>query len=305
MPDDRVFDAINLFKYSPIGMGTAHLGGDADYRAKYRRLARDILSRLWELWDDDEIEWVDLGRNTVGDSNPLPFRADIRVNTTLEPPSNPAAYATAASQGMLAASSCNMVHEATHLVSSIDAYPEEETLCRTIQLFYFRYLKAPRTYGSRVTGGRLTAQFLPSTPYYGDYQSRLQRLQSHDLIDSVLAFAEYRKNLETSSNAAFIARSLDWWGGLSRRWPSTRGYYLRSLASRRGDDYAFEILEILESLSRNDWQIAKTTAGPMSLIRIGLEEGHHIYENTFTERILAVQQTVGEYIAVHGPGEWP
>ena len=71
MPDDRVFDAINLFKYSPIGMGTAAIGGDAAYRAKYRRLARDILAELWALWADDEIEWVDLGPDTVGDSRPV------------------------------------------------------------------------------------------------------------------------------------------------------------------------------------------------------------------------------------------
>jgi hypothetical protein len=298
MPDDRIYDAINLFKYSPTGQGTHDVGGDAAYRAKYRRLASDVIEKLWELWSAEEIAFANLGAGLVGDSASR-FGADIRVNQTIEPAA--ASYATAENQGKLAAASCNLAHEATHLVRDIECYPEEETLCRTIQLFYFQDLKTARSYRSRVTGGSCTAQYLPTTPYYAGYQSRLNRLLSQDLIDSVLAMSEYRdghEGLESDETAEFVARSLPWWGGLSRRWPSTRGYYLRSLASRENDDYAQAILQILESFTHATWQQARGCAGDLGRIRHGLTNGHHIYGAEFTRRIQAVQQTLRENFGI-------
>ena len=79
MPDDRIYDAINLFKYSRTGQGNAEFGGDHSYRAKYRRLARDVVSRLWTLWERDEIDWRSLDEGIVGDSYPDRPGPDIRV----------------------------------------------------------------------------------------------------------------------------------------------------------------------------------------------------------------------------------
>lgn len=136
MPDNRIYDAINVFKYSRTGQGTASIGGDATYRQRYRQLAQDVVTKLWELYSADEIAFAPLGPNLIGDSLPGRPGADIRVNNQLEPSANAATYATAAEQGKLAACSGNIVHEATHIVRPIASYPESEVLCRTIQLFY-------------------------------------------------------------------------------------------------------------------------------------------------------------------------
>lgn len=292
MSDSRIYDAINLFKYSPTGTGHSVITGDATYRRKFRRLADRTLSKLWELWAADEIGFDDLGRY-VGDSHPCRFWThNIRVNTTIEPPTSAAAYATPDGQGKLAATSCNIVHEAVHLAHDIESYPEEEHLCRTLQILYFHDLLSARSYQSRVTGGTCTASFLPTTPYYADYRNRWNRHLSRDLIDQLLSIEDYRRDLESDETASFIVRSLNWWGGLSNRWPSTRGYYLRSLASQFGD-YAWTILRILESLSRQQWQAAKRCAGSMDDILSALRREHHIHGVEFPERVRNVQQRLG------------
>jgi hypothetical protein len=298
MRDDRVYDAINLFKHSPTAHGTGQIGGDAAYRARYRRLAKDIVAKLWELWATDEIGFADLGHNLVGDSLTGRLGHDIRVNRMLEPSLTASIYSNAVEQGKLAAFSCNIAHEATHLVRHIDAYPEEEVLCRTIQLFYFRDLKQGRSYRSRVTGSTLTARYTATTPFYNTYLYRLNRLASHDLIDNVFSIREYRRDLEESQTAEFISRSLSWWGGLHRRWPSTRGYYLRSLGSQTRQDYALKILEILESISHSQWPAARSCAGDLQKIRDGLRAGYHIYNNQVSRRIQRVQENLGASLGV-------
>ena len=298
MPDDRIYDAINLFKYSATGQGTANIGGDGRYRARYRGVASRVLAKLWELWQGDEIGWANLRPTLVGDS--LANRAgwDIRANNSLEPSTNSTTYATAAHQGRLAASSCNIVHEAVHLAHQINSYPEEEVLCRTIQLFYFRELTTGRTYRSRVTGSQLTARYTPTTPFFQTYQNRLVRLASRDLIDNVFNIDGYRRDLETAPTAAFVARSFAWWNGLRNRWPSTRGYYLRSLASQ-SHDYAHKILEILESIPAARWPAARSCAGNLDRIRQGLARNYHIYNNPFARRISRVQETLGDNFGIN------
>lgn len=298
MPDDRIYDAINIFKFSPTGRGTANIGGDAMYQERYRRLAADILARLWGLWNSDEIGFAKLRTDLIGDSQTRRAGPDIRVNILLEPSSDTTTYQDATNQSRLAAASCNIVHEATHLVRHIACYPEEETLCRTIQVFYFRDLRSPQNYHSRFANVRCTARFLTSTPFYHGYESRLNRILSGDLIDSVLNIAEYRRDLETEATAEFIKRSLNWWGGLSNRWPSTRGYYLRSLAACRGHDFAEQILTILESLTTQQWLAAKTVAGSLERIREGLARGHHLYDTSFAGRISRVQERLGENLGI-------
>jgi len=124
MPDDRIYDAINLFKFSPTGQGAINIGGDARYGSRYRRLANDVLAKLWSLWSTNEIGFANLGPDTVGDSLANRPGSDIRVNTLIEPSSAAATYSNATEQGKLAALSCNLVHEATHLVRHIGSYPE-------------------------------------------------------------------------------------------------------------------------------------------------------------------------------------
>jgi hypothetical protein len=298
MPDDRIYDAINVFKYSRTGQGTAVIGGDAAYQERYRRLARDVVAKLWHLWSADEIAFAHLGPGLVGDSQADRRGADIRVSDQLEPSANTATYTSAAQQGKLAACSCNLAHEATHLVRRIASYPEEEVLCRTIQLFYFRELQQGCSYQSRVAHTRCVAKFLPTTPFHHAYRSRMNRLASHDLIDSVFNIDEYRRDLETAQTADFIARSLTWWGGLGNRWPSTKGYYLKSLASQTDHDYASEILRVLESITAAQWPAARSCAGSLDRIRRRLAANNNLYNVPIDNRIVRVQDTLGENFGI-------
>ena len=292
MPDDRIYDAINLFKFSTIGQGQARLGGDAAYAQRYARLAEDLVSKLWELWARDEIAFHEFERNLIGDSLANRPGADIRVSSRIEPAADPTTYALPEEQGKLAACSGNLVHEATHLVRHFGSYPEEEVLCRTIQQLYFGELVRGRDYRSRVTQNRESARYLPTTPFYGNYQSRRNRLLSGDLIDSVFSIETYRRDLEGGDTAAFVARSLDWWGGLNNRWASTRGYYLRSLSGPHGHDYGEQVLRILESISQAEWPAAKSCAGPSSRIRVALSGGRR--NGQFHQRARAAQERLGE-----------
>jgi hypothetical protein len=301
MPDNRIYDAINVFKYSRTGQGTASIGGDATYRQRYRQLAQDVVTKLWELYSADEIAFAPLGPNLIGDSLPGRPGADIRVNNQLEPSANAATYATAAEQGKLAACSGNIVHEATHIVRPIASYPESEVLCRTIQLFYIQELKLGCSYQSCITHTRCTAKLLPLTPWYQSYQWRLNRLASSDLIDSIFDIPEYRRDLETAATADFVARSQTWWGGLDNRWPSTKGLFLKSLASQTAQDYSETILKVLESITAAQWSAVKSMAGNLDKIRQGLRLNamNHRLDNRYGGRIVNVQRNLGENFGIH------
>ena len=42
MPDNRLFDAINLFKFSATGRGERHMTGPEEHQRRYRDLARTV-----------------------------------------------------------------------------------------------------------------------------------------------------------------------------------------------------------------------------------------------------------------------
>jgi hypothetical protein len=294
MPDDRIYDAINLFKDSPTGIGTADFRGDRRYQDRYRQLARNVLTKLWQLWAINAIGFSQLPRRQAGRATNVDGHGGtIKIHVALEPPQDPADYGTSENQGKLAATSCEMVHEAVHLVHNLRQDVEEEVLCRTIQAFYFHDLQAPRTYQSRITGTLLTAQYLPTTPLYEDMKTRYKHLRAHDLVDEVIAYGGYA-DLDAPETATFIARSLEWWGGPRARWVRTRRDYIRALAAQ-GDQYAELILQVLESFSRSQWQAAKAFPGLLSMIRSSLRSPSWTYP-TFATRLRAVEQTLRESI---------
>jgi|GEM_PF-3017571 len=300
MPDDRIYDAVNLFKFSPTGQGSHTVGGDAIYRQRYDKLTKDVLRELWSLWQQDEIKFVDLGPRLIGDSARRPG-ADIRVNLELSPADRPVVYGMPANQALLAGTSLNIVHEAVHLVRDIASYPEEETVCRTLQLLYFQDLQGGVRYASRITGQPHTAKRLPEGTFLpsliADYIFRLRKYQLGQLIDQVLSLGTYRAWL----TADFIRRSIRWWGGIRNRWLTTRGYYLRVLADEGPANQAL-ILEILESIrSHADWTTVRTTLTETNIRRIRevFAAGHSLYTAApYVQRIAEVQRITHEDFGV-------
>jgi hypothetical protein len=298
MPDDRIYDAINLFKYSPTGHGNGRIGGDEEYRRRYHQLAVSVQHKLWALWSANEIGFAHLPSRLIGDSSDRRRGFDIRISVSIEPTTDPARYPTAANQGKVAATSCNVVHEATHLVRGVACRAESEMLCRTLEVCYFRDLESPIGYLSRVTGTPCTAQFLPSTPLYWEYQARIDQIATANLIDAVFELETYRTDLESSATARFIARSLTWWGGPGNRWPETRGYYLRSLASQRDHNYGEQILQILRSLNRATWPDARAYCGSIENVRHRLAADRNFDDREFARSVTLAQDELGENFGI-------
>lgn len=293
--DDRLYDAINLIKFSELGQGHAAIDGDHQYRNGFQRLVRDALATLWGLWSRDQIAFAKMG--PIGDS--LRGRSPvIRVNDRLEPAKTAPQYVTVGEQSKVAGCASNLLHEATHLVRSNLTYLNEEILCRTIQQHFVREIVGRGlSYRSRFAGQQCLARYLPTTAFYSAYMganSRNNRLLSADLIDQVVSIREYRRDWEQAATASFIVRSLSWWGGLRNRWPSTRGYYLRCLAMQVETDYADQILDILESLTPQGWAIARTCAGDLGHLRTALRPRARLHDTQLTNRIERAQDALSE-----------
>lgn len=129
----------------------------------------------------------------------------------------------------------------------------------------------------------------------------MNRLASSDLIDSIFDIPEYRRDLETAATADFVARSQTWWGGLDNRWPSTKGLFLKSLASQTAQDYSETILKVLESITAAQWSAVKSMAGNLDKIRQGLRLNamNHRLDNRYGGRIVNVQRNLGENFGIH------
>lgn len=84
MQDRRVYDMINVFKFSPTRIGSRRVGGDAEFQSRYQRLANDVADELWRLWNGEEIGFDDLPTKTYGDSDRR-RGYDICVNRDYEP----------------------------------------------------------------------------------------------------------------------------------------------------------------------------------------------------------------------------
>ena len=277
MADNRIYDMINVFKYSPAREAARLVGCDADFRNRYRALANDVVEELWRLYRAGEIGFAKLTWTNQfvlwGEAERRPG-FDVRINDKVEPTASSSNYASAPEQSRLAAASLIMVHEAVHLVRDIPNYVEEEMVCRTLELLYYKDLHLGRTYASRVTGTRCTARIRPEPREVGHLRNLHEEQVSYydcaQLVDFVLTDTnEYRPSLTSD----FINRSLEWWGGINNRHFQVRGYYLRVLA----DDPTRQpepILKILESIpTEADWVDVKRTAGPLSRIRQALDRG--------------------------------
>lgn len=305
MRNDRIYDAINLYKFSPTAKGNAHIGGGAAYKQRYNKLAKDVVDKLWSLWSLDKISFAHLpncwGASILGQS--------IRLSHMIEPSSNIETYKQPFEQGKLAICSCVLVHEAVHQLRSTVSIIEQEMICRTLSTIYSKDMNAGRSYHSRFANADLRAVFSP-TPYYNMGSSvtdqnyiRFEYMQKqiaiHKLIDYVFWFESYRDDLGNIKTADFIVKSLHWWGGLLNRKPETRGYYLRSLAAQAIAGYALSILEILESFPPTSvWHTAKSCAGSMEKIKRALIVGSHINDIKFQHRLQQVQNTLREDFGV-------
>ncbi len=256
MSSSFIYDAINIFKYSPTGQGSRRVGGDTAYQQRYARLIHLTIEKLWMLWRQNEIGADTLGRNLYGDAA-IRDGFDIRINRSFQPDKEPATYGTARNQAKLAAFSLILVHEGIHLVHDLNVV-EEEVICRTVELLYYQDLIQGQDYTSRVTGERGTARLMAIGSDLGALISDLNGMRRWydraQLIDWILSIPIYHHWL----TAQFVRRSIRWWGGIGNRTPLTRGLYLNALAEDQQRADAALMVEILGSInSQAEWRAAR------------------------------------------------
>jgi hypothetical protein len=288
VPDNRVYDAINIYKFSPTGQGQSTVGGDSAYQQRYRSLAQRVQQKLWELWGDDEIGWHDTGKSYGTAARRIGH--NIKITHEFEPTLT-GNYYTADNQAFLAASTAIMVHECVHLVEE-RTYVEEEVVCRTLQILIYLDLVNGVPYTSKVCGQRCTAKIAPIgrelAAFMAEYnQNRVPAYRNGQIADLVVGNKTYRDSLE----ADFVIRSLGWWGGIARRQPTTRGYYLNTLAGQ-GRNARFDlIMQILESFQNPaQWNQAQPVV-KMDQLRQALQLP--MYSTPNHQRVVAVQRRLG------------
>jgi hypothetical protein len=149
----------------------------------------------------------------------------------------------------LPGASLMLVHEAVHHRTDNADQLTEELNTRRISVLYFQDLVgAPWRYKRR---DGATA-FSPRLHRGGAVDNKLQlSIQEsceagNQLVDFVLA-GEGKDGYRHLINANWVKTNVDWWGGLTNRWPDTRGLYVNLLAAQ-GPQNAQVIKRILESV---------------------------------------------------------
>jgi hypothetical protein len=218
--DDQLFfkDAINAFKGSETGHGRMQIAGGAPYVRRYRRIASDVLDKLWELWGErDEIQFHAFplspsGRVVHADSG-YRWGPNIRVNEV--------------HRGNLAITSAMLVHEGCHRVRSVGVLNDldEEIITRTLQISYYRELRAGIRIHSESRGQIVDLQLNPRDDP-ADMETMDGHIRRGRLIDWLVRIPEYRRHIDEE----WIRERIDWWGGPSNRTPETRRIYIEILA---------------------------------------------------------------------------
>ena len=200
------YDAINLFQLSVTGQGGTVIAGAQGHP----ELASDVIAKLWELFNEQEIGFVQLPPTVGGDStqNGRLGEYDIRINRKY--------------RNDLGTTSCLIVHEAVHMVRPW-GYIDEELRCRYLALSYYEELRQgrPQPLSIRADRGRQNSQ--PITIRPADDIRRLESQRKYcaqkQLVDYVLSMPEYSNSL----TADWIRRHIRDWEGIRNRWGATKG----------------------------------------------------------------------------------
>ncbi len=229
------------------------------YRAKYQRYAREGSRRLRRTHQAHGINFL-AGMNSRPEDGCV-MAHNISKGETIE--------VDAGYRRDILATSILLAHETTHSVFPSDnfasiPYLEEEISCRIIQSIFYEELKdSPNLINSVQANEELDlAVFLNRNALNMDagdgVNGNLNWAKNSTLIDYLLASANYSQALP----ATWIARNLDNWGGLRRRYDFSKGIYIRKLVTG-GARFVEQIWRILDSIpSGSEARIVLSNAGP-------------------------------------------
>jgi hypothetical protein len=259
MGDARIYDAINIFKYSRTGTGAQVVAGNAAVQSSFLVLVRFAIDKLWHLYSKDQISFQAMkwDLSVPGSENALVgashdrVGAYVYVNKELEPSAVPGTYPSVGDQSKLAFASMTMVHEAMHHVGGFREDLTEEVNCRTIEILYYQDLVTGQHYTSKYVSAPCFCQavaFGPRTNFLtSKMTSQVTQLRNDQLVDYVLRQSDsYRKMMQ----ANWVVTFLNAWGGLRNRKPETKGAYLEVLIPKAWKTFLVSgaILDILDSI---------------------------------------------------------
>jgi hypothetical protein len=278
MDRSDIRDGIMLFQYS----NTGQQGGRA----------QDLIRVLWNLYQNNEIGFHNLGRASLHGTWRVRVGHNLRINTAYmdELPSTI----------RLGALSLLLVHEGIHAtVNFTKLY--DELAARILPIHYFRELSGPGVFNEASDPPRPgrhteTVRLPPgSMPSFDRQSAALSRDQ---LVDHMLSIETYTKARYV--NPQWIIDNLTHWRGLGNRWPETRGLYIRVLAPTFDTYFTRAVLDIMESIStRANWDAMMAKAGPLRTIRIALDDLSA--QRQYAPRIVALERRWGVYLREEPP----
>jgi hypothetical protein len=274
MDKTDIRDAIMLFQYS----GTASGG-----RGSVGKWPEKVLKTLWQLYKDNEIGFRVQPKKTWRGSFQVGREGhDIQVN--------PDYFNHIPKKDRLGALSLTLVHEGTHAALDFQERLLEELAARKLPIYYYRELSGPGVFNEASDppppGGRAeTVWLLPG--HFPNYQKQSEYLNKEQLLDYVLSLDSYTTS--DYLDAKWIIDHLGLWGGPKNRWAATKGLYIRILAKPLDSYYASAILDIMESVHRDeDWRAMMGKAGPLRTVQLALDELN--VSKQFSSRIAALER---------------
>lgn len=181
-----------------------------------------------------------------------------------------------------------MAHEAVHLVEKMANEIDEELACREFDCDMITEIMTGIPY-TDAAGRKHTAQ-ITGGPLFKRYNEQVMYQKANQLIDTVLALPIYAKHLDKD----WVVKNLHNWGGLSNRWATSLGHYVRVLA----DGYVVtpthlpQFVEVLEAIPASHWSQAKAAMGNFNAV---LGYGRYAYTLPgYGPRLDVVSKRVGE-----------
>jgi hypothetical protein len=273
MDNTDIRDAIMLFQYSETASGG---GGSVG------KWPEKVLKTLWQLYKNNEIGFRVQPKETWRGSF-LAGRAEHDLQL------NPNYFNHIPKKDRLGALSLLLVHEGTH--AALD-FPRlfDELAARKLPIYYYRELSGPGVFNEAsdppLPGGRSEIVWL-LPGHFPEFQKQSEYLNKEQLLDYVLRMDTYTTS--DYLDAKWIVDHLGLWGGPKNRWVATKGLYIRILAKPLDPYYAPAILDIMESVHRDeDWQAMMDKAGPLHTVQLALDD--LIISRRFSSRIAALER---------------
>jgi hypothetical protein len=209
-----------------------------------------VMAKLREYQGRGDIGFSPLTPTRYGESFQHSFGKNVFVND---------AY-----RGDVGATSLVLAHEGIHRISNTGSF-DEEVSCFEFQIDYYNELLIGVSYTSPSTITKAVALTGPSTLGAPSETDKARQWRSNNqLVDFVLAKPAYIDKIGPS----WVKANLGLWGGIRNRWATSKGVFVRALATNTDMGNGMLILDVLDSISQqSEWNEMQRVAGDFNKVR--------------------------------------